>query len=683
MKSAPREPMACDRPAAAWRDLGVAARPGPASFARPKVFSWRPAGVPAVRSLALGAPNVAFWQGPIVDDFQQAIEPANTVAVTSQPLSLAKPRAVTVRITAPEVRIRSFSFEPPECPAGPALAQGGNGATGAPAGTPANPSPTPIGGGTRIRPPRDIVKLEDRLQYLLQPPLESLLAERALQFPFHPFPYQFEGVAFLYPRHAAILADEMGLGKTMQAITAIRLLLRCGEMRTVLLICPKPLVSNWQREFALWAPEVTVMAIEGDRARRAWQWQLPDVPVRIANYELLCRDRDLLEAGGGPGEAGPTRYARRQAGKGRAGTRSAGNWERSRFDDSPPNDTGSPVGAGPFDLVLLDEAQRVKNRSGTTSQVARAIRRRRSWALTGTPVENTAEDLVGIFEFLAPGFLSPDLKPRRMGRTVRDYVLRRTKDRVLADLPPKLFRDAGLELTPEQREAYQLAEDEGVVRLSSLGGELTIQHVFELILRLKQICNFDPATGASSKLERLAADLEEVAGSGRKAIVFSQWVGTLKRLAKRLARFGPLEYHGKIPSKQRDAVIERFRRDSSRHVMLMSYGAGGVGLNLQFAGYVFLFDRWWNPAVEDQAINRAHRIGVDGPVTVTRFLMLGTIEERIEHILEEKRELFDTIFSGTAGSRKLGLSQDELFGLFELRMPSVEEREGGVTEGRT
>ena len=276
---------------------------------------------------------------------------------------------------------------------------------------------------------------------------------------------------------------------------------------------------------------------------------------------------------------------------------------------------------------------------------------------------------MGIFEFLAPGFLSPEMKPRRMGRTVSDYVLRRTKDQVLADLPPKLFRDAEIELTPEQHTSYHLAQDEGVLRLTEMGHSAAIRHVFELVLRLKQICNFDPATGASGKLERLEADLEEVAASGRKAIVFSQWVETLQELARRLDRFGPLEYHGRIPLGRRERVLREFRDDPDRHVLLISYGAGGVGLNLQFAGYVFLFDRWWNPAVEDQAINRAHRIGVSGPVTVTRLLVLGTIEERINRILEEKRELFDTIFSGTEPCRKLGLTQQELFGLFDLKCP--------------
>jgi SNF2 family DNA or RNA helicase len=323
-----------------------------------------------------------------------------------------------------------------------------------------------------------------------------------------------------------------------------------------------------------------------------------------------------------------------------------------------------------FDLVVLDESQRIKNRASTTSEVVRSIARRRSWALTGTPVENSAEDLVGIFEFLAPGFLSPDMKPRRMGQSVRDYVLRRTKDQVLKDLPPKLVHDEPLELGPEQRESYRLAEEEGVVRLTELGEGATIQHIFELILRLKQICNFDPLTGQSAKLERVEADLEEIASSGRKAILFSQWVGAIERLSRQLGRFGPLEYHGKIPSARRDGVIQQFREDKSKHILLMSYGAGGVGLNLQFVNYVFLFDRWWNPAVEDQAINRAHRIGVDGPVNVTRFLATDTIEERIDRVLQEKRELFEVIFSGAEGRRKLSLTQEELFGLFQLRCPT-------------
>jgi len=476
---------------------------------------------------------------------------------------------------------------------------------------------------TRLKPPGDVIKLADRLFYVLQPPLETVVAGQALDFPFHPFPYQFEGIAFLYPRYAAILADEMGLGKSMQAITAIRLLLHAGEIRTVLLVCPKPLITNWLREFHLWAPELPLAVIEGEQAKRLWQWRQADSPVKLANYELLQRDRDVLVE---PGLH--------------------------------------------FDLVVLDESQRIKNRECTTSRIVRSISRGRNWALTGTPVENSADDLVGIFEFLSPGHLSPTMKPRRMGRLAGDYVLRRTKDRVLTELPPKMFRDADVTLTPEQRETYRLAEDEGVLRLTELGEGATIQHVFELVLRLKQICNFDPATGASAKLERLSADLEEVAASGRKALVFSQWVGTLDKLARQLARYHPLAYHGGVAPRKRDEVLREFKESSDRQVLLISYGVGSLGLNLQFAQYVFLFDRWWNPAVEDQAINRVHRIGTNGPVTVTRFLALATIEERINQILEEKRELFDTIFSDVQPHRHSGLTRQEIFGLFRLKCPS-------------
>jgi len=563
-------------------------------------------------------------------DLDFAIEPLATdlAATLDQPLQIdvhelhcfvsKSPQAVTLKIQRTTPRVFSFAF--PEAPTdstvNPSLC---------PSVSPTPPlrlAPSPIPQRvTRIKPPRDIIKLEDRLYYLLQPPLETLLQTGDLHFPFEPFAYQYQGVAFLYPRYSAILADEMGLGKTMQAITATRMLLRSGELRSVLLICPKPLVTNWRREFGLWAPEIPLTIIEGDAAKRRWQWTQENAPVKIANYEILMRDRDVLDEG------------------------------------------------LHFDLVMLDEAQRIKNTGSTTSEIVRSIRRSRNWALTGTPIENTPDDLVGIFEFLSPGYLRPGLGPKRLSELVQDYILRRTKEQVLTDMPPKLFRDAELDLSPEQRATYEMAENEGVMQLNSLGDEITIQHVFELVLRLKQICNFDPATGASSKMERLEADLEEVAASGKKAIVFSQWVKCLEILGHQLCRFGPLSYHGKVPSKQRDGVLAQFKQDKSKHVILMSYGAGSVGLNLQFCEYVFLFDRWWNPAVEDQAINRAHRIGAKGAVTVTRMLALGTIEERINQILEHKRELFDQIIGQTAAPASLGLSQREIFGLFNLRTP--------------
>ena len=236
-------------------------------------------------------------------------------------------------------------------------------------------------------------------------------------------------------------------------------------------------------------------------------------------------------------------------------------------------------------------------------------------------------------------------------------------------MPPKFINDVYLDLNDQQWEAYQRAENEGVIKLNQIGSELTVHHVFELILRLKQICNADPLTGKSTKLERLTADLEEVAASGQKAIIFSQWVKSIEAISEKIPEFRPLEYHGRVPSSKRDRLLKEFEQADDRPVILMSYGTGSVGLNLQFCRYVFLYDRWWNPAVEDQAINRAHRLGSKGSVTVNRFICSGTVEERIHHILKEKRELFQTVLGGT-GHSPISLNQSEIFGLFNLETQS-------------
>jgi SNF2 family DNA or RNA helicase len=475
---------------------------------------------------------------------------------------------------------------------------------------------------TRPSPPQDVIRLGDRLFYMLQPPLESIFANKTMEFPFKPFEFQYAGIAFLFPRYSAILADEMGLGKTMQAITSMRMLIRSGKASNVLLICPKPLVTNWVREFKTWAPEISVGVIKGNQSERRWHWKHNPSLVKIANYELLIRDEETA--------------------------------------------TNSDLN---FDLVVLDEAQRIKNKSNSTSKVIQKINRKRSWAMTGTPIENSIEDLVGICEFVSPGAVSSGMTAKQVRTRVKDLIIRRTKDLVMKDMPPRLMRDAELDLSSEQFDTYQAAEKDGVIRLNEMGQEITIKHVFELVLRLKQICNFDPVTKSSSKIDRLQADLEEVAASGQKAIVFSQWVDSIKEVSGQIQKYNPLEYHGRIPSKQRDPILEEFKHNPDRHVLLMSYGAGSVGLNLQFCRYVFLFDRWWNPAVEDQAINRAHRIGAAGSVTVTRMIMAGTIEQRIHEILEAKRELFRAILSDDQQPAKRGLSKDEIFGLFNLTTP--------------
>jgi SNF2 family DNA or RNA helicase len=476
---------------------------------------------------------------------------------------------------------------------------------------------------TRIQAPADALTLEDRLFYILQPPLESMLAGQELIMPFEPFPHQYEGIGWLFSQKSALLADEMGLGKTMQTITAVRLLLRGGRLRRILFVCPKPLIPNWQREFRMWAEELPIVTVEGDTNRRRMIWQMPGVPILMTNYEVLSRDIEAMHA-----------------------------------EDRPK-----------FDLVVLDEAQRIKNRDSRTAEVVRSITRKRSWALTGTPIENRPEELASLFEFLevVPPRATPDLKQLR--RIAEVYVLRRTKDLVMKDLPPRLDRDEYLELTPAQKYAYHVVEKEGVFHLNELGDSISVQHVFELVLRLKQITNFDPLTGESSKLDRLIADMEEISQSGGKAILFSQWTKAIDWLDVRLKQFGSLVYHGGVPTKKREPILRQFEADPGKHILLMSYGTGAVGLNLQFAGYVFLFDRWWNPAVEDQAINRAHRIGQKTQVIVTKFISKDTIEERIDAVLRQKREIFEAVLGSgeQAEDVSLSLNASEIFGLFDLK----------------
>jgi SNF2 family DNA or RNA helicase len=488
----------------------------------------------------------------------------------------------------------------------------------APPTRPITPKPTK----PRIRtlPTADTLLFQDRLLYLLQPPLDGLFDGKSLEVPFEPFAYQLEGIAFLLPRTSALLADEMGLGKTAQAILALRLLFHQGLIQRGLVVCPKPLVFNWGRELKTWAPDVPFEVIAGDAHERRRLWTVSNCPLKIINYETLCRDAEYL---------------------------------------SDP--------AVRFDVAVLDEAQRIKNRDSRTSEVVRSIPRSRSWALTGTPIENHHDDLAGIFAFVDADRIPAECPAKQLATLTADSILRRTKDLVQSDMPPKMTLDEVIDLTPAQREAYDRAEQDGVIHLNELGDTLSVQHVFQLVMRLKQICNFDPLTGESAKLERLLADMEEVAESGRKAIVFSQWVEPLETLAKHLRPYGPLQYHGRIPSPERIRILDRFQEDATSHVILMTYGTGSVGLNLQFTNYVFLFDRWWNPAVEDQAINRAHRVGQKHAVTVKRYISENTIERRVANVLEAKRQMFMDVLGDQEKPESLGLSQDDIFGLFGIK----------------
>ena len=236
-------------------------------------------------------------------------------------------------------------------------------------------------------------------------------------------------------------------------------------------------------------------------------------------------------------------------------------------------------------------------------------------------------------------------------RVLGEVQLRRRRETVLPDLPPKLGCTVEIILGPAQRAAYDRAEHDGKIWLRSLGADVAISHVLELILRLKQICNACPQSGASAKRDDLLRRVAEVVAAGEKALVFSQFVAEpfgVAMLARHLAPFRPLLLAGGMPAAAREAALATFARDPGRSVMVLSLRAGGIGLNLTAASAVFHFDRWWNPAVEAQAEDRAHRIGQTRLVRTFAYLCPGTIEQRIAEILAEKRALFADLVDDVA-----------------------------------
>ena len=422
-----------------------------------------------------------------------------------------------------------------------------------------------------------------------QPPISSALELGSVEVPFPLRSYQMEGIRFLCQSSSALLADEMGLGKTVQTAVA----LKCGrhEYGRVLLIAPTSLCLNWQRELGKWAPELGVRRVQGNTRDRAYTYRLP-VQVLIASYEQIRRDSQ-------------------------------------RFHNNVK-----------FDLVVIDEAQRIKNRNSDTNLACRIIPRDRSWALTGTPLENHPNDLVGIFRFLKPRLLQTGMPRSQMHEAMAGHFLRRTKSEVLEELPPIIPREIRLELGSEQRRAYDAIWSTRHHSLQGLGNREIATNMLAVLTRLKQICNFEEVSGESVKLDVVRSILSNIRESAGKVLIFSQYVKTLEMLSERVS-FPNSIFHGGLSIEQRERVIETFRNDPGPHALLVSLQAGGVGLNLQEASTVILFDRWWNPATEDQAVQRAHRYGRQVPLEVVRFLVEDSVEEKIQGVLDDKRVFFD------------------------------------------
>jgi superfamily II DNA or RNA helicase len=459
------------------------------------------------------------------------------------------------------------------------------------------------------------------------PPLGAL--EQVLR------PYQKHGVAWLHflreNGFGGILADEMGLGKTLQTLAFLSTLRtplfnpQSAMRNPHLIICPTSLVFNWVAEARKFTPELKLLALHGpDRHARFEQIAASDIV--LTSYALIRRDA-----------------------------------ERYRGLE--------------FDTVVLDEAQHIKNRQTQNAQAVKAVAARRRIVLTGTPMENSVLDLWSIFDFLMPGYLgtAQDFRERyewpitrekdagaqsRLARRLRPFLLRRLKKEVAADLPAKLEQVSFCELTAEQRGVYQQvieASRKGVLEAAGAAGDAKSRMlVLSALLRLRQVCcdlrllkldGVNPAS-ASGKVDLFGELLEEVMDGGHRALVFSQFVSMLSLLKERLDGEG-IEYcYLDGATTDRGAVVEQFQNNAAIPVFLISLKAGGAGLNLTGADTVIHFDPWWNPAVEDQATDRAHRIGQTKVVTSYKLIARDTVEEKILALQNRKRDLTGAALGG-------------------------------------
>jgi SNF2 family DNA or RNA helicase len=477
---------------------------------------------------------------------------------------------------------------------------------------------------------RDLMTIWDVIRPLLEPPLTLETSEIVL-LPGDLYSYQIAGVKFLLEGTSALLGDDMGTGKTVQTAVAMRMLFQRGDITKALIVVPLALLRNWDRELEKWVDNISrVTVVRGNQTQRATDWER-QAHVYIATYGTISSDIEII------------RKHHKQ-----------------------------------FDLVVLDEIQNIKNQNAKRTAAIKRLPRKRAWGLSGTPIENALSDLESIFGFLAPdlapsNFFSPYAAKKVM---VPPYFLRRRKQDVLKDLPEKVVAERWLDLTDSQRTSYDRAFQEGIVHLRALGEEVSVQHVFALLTKLKEICNFDPQTGDSCKLACLVEDLEQAVDGGSKALVFSQYLEMgIEQIAAALKKYNPAIISGKVSGTGRDREADRFRQDNACKVLIATQRAGGVGLNLQEANYVFHFDHWWNPAIGRQAEDRAHRLGQKKTVFVYYFWIADTLEERIYQILEKKKALYGEVIDEQSTVEGTRLTTEDLFGLFGLKPPTSKKAE--------
>ncbi len=477
-------------------------------------------------------------------------------------------------------------------------------------------------------------------------------------------PYQTRGLAWLATMGSlglgACLADDMGLGKTMQLLAfLLRRVEAAGhDARPVLLVAPTSVVGNWEREVQRFAPSLRIAPHHGsDRVREAKDFPTGPQSLVITTYGLLRRDAELL---------------------------ASVDWS----------------------VVVLDEAQNIKNAVSATARAAYALRATHRFALTGTPVENRLAELWSILEFANPGLLGPlatfrrelavpierygdDHAAERLRRIVSPFILRRLKSdpSIIDDLPAKNEMKVTCTLTREQATLYKAVVDEELRRISDKDGIERRGRVLALLTYTKQICNHPaqylsesgPLPRRSGKLERITEMLEEAMAAGDKALVFTQFREMGDRLVAHLRESLEVEVvflHGGTAKKARDEMVRRFQEEPrGPRIFVLSVKAGGTGLNLTAANHVFHYDRWWNPAVEDQATDRAYRIGQTRAVQVHKLVCAGTVEDKIDRLLEKKRALAGKVV-GTGERWITELGTGELRDLFALADGAVIGEDG-------
>ena len=474
-------------------------------------------------------------------------------------------------------------------------------------------------------------------------------------------PYQKLGVQWLWTLRGlelgGCLADDMGLGKTIQVLGVLSMSRRNKEKGTDLLVVPASLIDNWRLEIERFAPELKVLIAHSSAipARELKQLPKKDVDAHdavITTYGAVMRTE----------------------------------WMKSHSWRS----------------VILDEAQAIKNPHAKQTRAVKALDSRWRLALTGTPVENRLGDLWSIFDFLNPGLLGSakafdrlckSMASARHGgyaplrRLMQPYVLRRLKTdkSVITDLPDKTEVNAYCLLSKRQAALYQQSVEEMKTAIEEIDGIERRGMVLAFLLRFKQICNHpshwlgDGSYEAedSGKLSRLRELSESIASRQDKVLVFTQFREMIEPLTGFLATvFGRngLTLHGGTPVKNRQGLVKCFQEDERVPFMVLSLKAGGTGLNLTAASHVIHFDRWWNPAVENQATDRAFRIGQKKNVLVHKFICRGTVEERIDELVAGKQRLSDEVLSGAAESALTEMSNEELIAMVSLNLNSAMER---------